>query len=315
MASLPRWRSDVEAQTRLPDEIVIVDNLSSDGTQEYLAEWANNNPIVKVHEIKCGAARGRNIAIEKASYEYVVSTDMGVRLDSAWFAEIVRPFEEDSTVQIVMGSYSVDTSTIKSPAARAEYYVSGDYIPFLIDANGVAILKSGFVPGNLSLAYTKTVWNALGRLPEDLSLYADDSVFGRQIMASNYKMAFAPKAFVLWARHRTLKEFWAEVYRYGKGDGEAAIKTPIAYRLYKKGKLPLSLVPHITAIRELARTSFWKAIIKALYNGDLAAGIYLPVLMCGKGYYFAKGYLIGDNRGSIYCNACRQRLININNKF
>lgn len=311
MGSFQRWRADLERQTRLPDEIVIVDALSTDGTMEALKAWAKENPKVQVHFEKCSAARGRNIAIGMASSEHVVSTDMGVTVTPSWFEKIVRPFEEDPEVQIVMGSYAIDESTAKSPAARAEHFTTGDYRPFIREPDGSVSLRPGVVPGNLSIAYTKTAWEALGRLPEDLSLYADDSVFGRQIMASNFKIAFAPEALVVWKRHRKLKEFWAEVFRYGKGDGEAAIKTPIAFRLYKTGKLPRSLVPMLTAIRELTRISLWRALGKSFINGDLIAGFYLPVLVFGKGYYFAKGYLIGDDYGSLHCLECRKRLKNI----
>ena len=308
MKSLPQWRADIEAQTRAPDEIVIVDNVSSDGTQEFLSDWAKSTTTVKVHEIKCNVAQGRNIAIEKASNDHVVSTDMGVSVTATWFREIVRPFEEDPEVQIVMGSYAVDRTTIKSPAARAEYYIVGDYRPIIREPDGSVSVAPGFVPGNLSLAYTRAAWEALGRLPEDLTLCADDSVFGRQILASNFKVAFAPEAVVLWPRHQKLKAFWAEAFRYGKGDGEAAIKTPIAIKLYKSGKLLRSFVPFLTAIRELTRISFWRALGKSFRNGDLVAGFYLPLLVTGKGYQLAKGYLIGDDHGRIHCLECRNRL-------
>jgi len=309
--SLPRWQADIEAQSRAPDEIVIVDNLSTDGTQEFLSKWAKINPKVKVHEIKCGAAQGRNIAIELAENEHIVSTDMGVSITPVWFREIVKPFEDDPEVQIVMGSYAVDRATIKSPAARAEYFINGDFRPFQKRPDGKVQLRPGFVPGNLSLAYTKKSWKDLGGLPEDLTLYADDSVFGRQILASYFKIAFAPEAVVLWPRHQKLKEFWAEAFRYGKGDGEAAIKTPIAIRLYKSGKLPRSFVPFVTAIRELTRVGVWKAFGKSFLNADFVAGFYLPLLVIGKGFYLAKGYLIGDDHGGIYCLECRERLKNV----
>jgi GT2 family glycosyltransferase len=308
MRSLPRWMEDIRKQTRQPDEIVITDAVSKDGTTAVLHEWAQRDSRVKVIVERCNAARGRNLAIERAENGHIVCTDMGVTVTPTWFEEIVRPFEDDPAVQIVMGSYAIDKSTIKSPAARAEYFINGDYRPFMTNTDGSVSLRPGVVPGNLSLAYTKKAWNALGRLPEDLTLYADDSVFGRQIMASNFKVAFAP---VLWSRHQKLKEFWAESFRYGKGDGEAAIKTPVAFRLCKNGKLPRSLVPFATATRELTRVSFWKALGKCFGNGDLIVALYLPMLVFGKGYYFAKGYLIGDDHGSIHCLECRNRLKNL----
>ena len=61
-------------------------------------------------------------------------------------------------------------------------------------------LGAGFVPGNRSVAYTKKVWRELGGLPEDLTLYADDSVFGMQMIQAGYKMAYASRALVYWSR-------------------------------------------------------------------------------------------------------------------
>ena len=97
MRSLPRWREDLERQTRQPDEIVIIDAQSTDGTTEALRHWAEQDQRVKLRVEKCNAARGRNLAIAMATHEHIVSTDMGVRLDPRWFEEIVRPFETDST--------------------------------------------------------------------------------------------------------------------------------------------------------------------------------------------------------------------------
>jgi len=302
MESLPRWLKDLETQTRKPDEIIIVDSESTDGTTEYLREWEKRDSWVRVIVQKCSPARGHNIGNELAKNEYIVSTDMGVRLDPKWFEEIVRPFENDTSVEIVAGSYAVDKSTIKSPAARAEYYLQGDRIP---------VLKPGFIPGNLSMAYTKKVWRELGGLPEDLTRYADDSVFGRQMVQAGYKMAFAPKAMVYWGRPSKLKDFWKEVYGYGIGDGEASIKTPVAFRLYKKKIILKKLVPPLAAFRVLTKHIGKVRLLLVLRKKDLLGLAYVPILLLGIGWYFAKGYIIGDLRGEKECQACRATLASI----
>jgi len=182
MKSLPRWYEDVTRQTRSPDEIVIVDSESRDGTTDFLKDWEQRDQRVKLIVQKCKPARGHNIGNEAANYEHIVSTDMGVRLDKSWFEEIIKPFEADPTVQIVAGNTQIDKETVKTAAARAEYY---------IENGGEPDLRPGFVPGNRSVAYTKQVWQELGGLPEDLTFYADDSVFCRQMVQSGYKMAYA----------------------------------------------------------------------------------------------------------------------------
>ena len=299
MKSLPQWYEDVMSQTRPPDEIIVVDSESTDGTTEFLRDWEKRDPRLKVIVQKCSPARGHNIGNELAQSEYIVSTDMGVRLDRRWFDEIVKPVEEDLTVDVVAGSYAVDKNTITTPAARAEYYIDGDGLPRLVP---------GFVVGNRSVLYKKSVWSELGGLPEDLTRYADDSVFGRQILQASYNMAFATNAMVYWARPQRLRDFWKEQFNYGRGDGEALIKIPIAFRLYKRGFLPCFLVPAITGFRTLTKQLMLRKMCKAIHKCDFIACLFMPILLFGNGYYFGKGYLIGDKRGEKHCQECRSRL-------
>ncbi|MEM7457376.1 MAG: glycosyltransferase, partial [Planctomycetota bacterium] len=58
-------------QTRLPDEIVIVDGGSKDGTWEFLKSYTFDNDIqlVAIQDAGCNVARGRNIAIVNATNE------------------------------------------------------------------------------------------------------------------------------------------------------------------------------------------------------------------------------------------------------
>ncbi|HUS57505.1 MAG TPA: glycosyltransferase [Planctomycetota bacterium] len=308
--SFDNWRAGVLAQTRPPDEIVVVDGESRDGTTEALRAWAAKDKRLRLRIKKCSVARGRNIAITIANNECVVSTDMGVRLDARWLEEMVRPFEDDASVQVVVGAYAVDESSVVSPAARAEYYIAGDGGPFCADASGRPAFRRGVVPSNRSVAYYRKVWRELGGLPEDLTRCADDSVFGRQILHAGYRMALAPKAMVYWTRPQRLREFWKEQRGYGRGDGEAAIKMPFAFRLYRKGRVPRILVAPLTGLRTAMKQLTWSRLAMALRKGDLPGLLYMPLLAFGNGYHFGRGYLEGFSYGEKHCQACRSRLAN-----
>ena len=306
--SLGQWRRDLERQTRQPDEVVIVDAVSSDGTAEALQAWACDDRRVRVMTETCSCARGRNIAIEIAQYDHVISTDLGVRLDPRWIEEMARPFEEDPAVEVVMGSYAVDMSSVRTAAARAEYYIEGDNRPFVLDVNGRAALRPGVVASNRSVAYVRRVWRELGGMPEDLTRCADDSVFGRQLLRGGYKIAAAPTAMVYWSRHRTLGQFWREQRAYGRGDGEAAIKTPWAFRWYRRHLVPRCVVAPLVGLRMMMRQMRIRKMVRALRNGDLPALIRMPVLSFGNGYSLGKGYLEGFEYGNTHCRQCRERL-------
>ena len=299
MKSLPRWKQNILAQTRHPDEIVVVDAFSDDGTFEFLNEWANGDSRIKIIQKKGAAAYGRNIAIENARYTHILSTDMGVRLANVWCEELIVPFEKDNSIEVVAGSTCIDTETVQSLAAKAE---------LILENGGIPELKEGKIPGNRSVAYKKYVWEKVGRLPEDLTFYADDSVFGRQLVQEGYKFAFAPLAMTYWGRPEKLKHFFHENFVYGRGDGEAFIKTPLVFKWYLKRKIPKFLIPYLNVLINFLKPTVYKAMGRSIKKNDLLSFCIIPILVAGRTYYYAKGYIIGYNSGKINCVQCRNRL-------
>lgn len=299
MKSLPRWKQNILDQTRPPKEIVVVDAFSDDGTFEYLQEWAKHDKRIIVMQTKGAAAKGRNTAIENAKYEHILTTDMGVRLNDIWCEELISPFEKVNSIEVVAGSTCIDIETLKSAVSRAEFY---------IENGGEPTLNPGFIIGNRSSAYLKRIWIEVGGLAEDLTFYADDSVFGRQIVEKKYKMAFAPNAMSYWARPNKINQFWKEQWNYGRGGGEANIKKPRLFKLYQKGKIPWTVALFGNATWNLIKQIKFKSIRKCLKKLDFAALVYMPILAWGNGYNRIKGYKVGYEYGIENCTDCRSRL-------
>lgn len=297
--SFESWKQDVLGQTRKPSEILVVDAFSNDGTAEKLFKWSAGDPKVRIIQEKGSPAQGRNTAISKAKYEIILSTDMGVRLSKKWCEELITPFEKDFSLEVVAGSTSIDFNTLKSPISRSEYFYENGGIPKLMP---------GFIPGNRSVAYTKKVWEKLGGLPEDLTFAADDSVFGRQMVQLGIKIAYAPKALTFWERPNKLIQFYNEQFVYGRGDGEAFIKTPLAFKWYLEKKIPFGLILLLHPIFQLLKSHVYHGIIRAIKKGDLMAAFYIPLLIAGRSFYFIKGYKLGYNHGRFNCLSCRKRL-------
>jgi len=299
MESLPRWKKDILAQSRPPGEIVVVDAFSDDGTFEFLTQWAQRDARVKIIQEKGMPAHGRNFAIQNAAHEHVLSTDLGVGLSKDWCQELIAPFENDPNLEVVAGNTCIDRETIHSPWARAEYWMEN---------GGEPKHRSGHVPSNRSSAYKKSVWKRLRGLPEDLTFAADDAVYGRQILQEGLKIAFAPNAMTYWGRPNKAKLFFREQYVYGRGDGEAFIKTPLVFKWHLRGSVPALFVPLLHVGVQCLKLPFYKGLGKAVVNGDLPAFFTMPLLMGGRAFHYAKGYLQGHGHGQRYCLDCRSRL-------
>ena len=94
-SSIQKLLDSLVRQTRLPDEIIFVDGGSSDNTVAILERYASEHQLPLQVIVAPGAniSQGRNIAIEAATGPIIASTDAGVRLDTRWLEEILKPLQ------------------------------------------------------------------------------------------------------------------------------------------------------------------------------------------------------------------------------
>ena len=207
-------------QTCLPDEVVVVDGGSKDGTWPLLQEEARKSnhgyKLVVDQEVGCNVARGRDLAIKKSTGQMIVSTDVGCEWDPEWYEELIAPVKKDPTIDVVVGSWAVRGSDAKSDWAKVEL---ARRWPFRMEATPDSLSI------NRAIVYKREVWEKVGGYPQDLSLAADDVVFDMIIRQPKYgfKFAAAPVIRCYWERHETLKQFCKEERRNFFGAGEAKI--------------------------------------------------------------------------------------------
>jgi glycosyltransferase involved in cell wall biosynthesis len=204
----------MDAQTRQPDEIVIADGGSTDGTWEFLQEQQAKGRVKALQEKKCNVARGRNLAIGAASHDLIASTDIGCEWEPQWLEELTAPLLRDETCEAVMGSWHVRAEDLKSDWSRVEFAV-------LDGPKLLATPKSH--ASSRAIAYRKSLWKKIGGYPEELTLAADDMVYALLLHAMTTNTAAAPVPRCSWERPATLKSFCKEARRNFKGAGEAGI--------------------------------------------------------------------------------------------
>lgn len=189
-ASIECLMSSVAGQTRRPDEIIIVDGGSEDGTPEIAEGWLKRRSlsdwgrVARVGEATPG--KGRNIGVAEAKYDWIAFTDAGIRAEEPWLERMIEVAEGNDQVDVVYGSYEPAAETFFERCA-ALAYVAPKRLREGRRMRGPAI------PSSL---IRREVWEGVGGFP-DLRA-AEDLIFMEAVERKGYKIAWAPRAVVWW---------------------------------------------------------------------------------------------------------------------
>lgn len=237
---IQRLLDSLAAQTRIPDEIVICDGGSHDGTVEIIEQFASDTrsssqrPLVKlIVEPQANISRGRNLAIAAATGPIIASTDAGVRLDPDWLELLVKPWERGDNPLAVAGFFLPDVDSVFTAA------MSATVLPLHEDINA-----DTFLPSSRSVAFTKECWAEAQGYPEWLD-FCEDLLFDFAINAqrpdASTAFVWAPEAIAYFQPRTDMVSFWKQYYRYARGDGKADLwrkRHAVRYVTYLIG-LPL----------------------------------------------------------------------------
>jgi len=302
--SIRRLLDSLMSQTRRPDEIVIVDGGSTDDTAAILREYAlgPGSPLRVLEAPGSNISEGRNLAIQTATGEVIVSTDAGVRFGPDWLKHLVEPFEVDHDApDVVCGFFTPD------PQSVFEVAMGATVLPTVEEID-----PQRFLPSSRSVAFRRLAWQEVGGYPAWMN-FSEDLLFDMALKNRGYRFVFVPKAVVRFRPRTSLSAFWRQYRNYAMGDGEGLLWTRrhlIRYGTY------LVAAPLLIALGLLGGLWWWGLLVLGMaaylrhpysrlgrmvaglsFRDKVVAHLWVPVIRVWGDLAKMVGYPIGLPRG------------------
>lgn len=198
-------------------EVLVIDSGSTDDTLDIVARF----PTVRLHQIpnaEFGHGRTRNLAAELARGEFIAYlTHDAIPVSDRWLYELLKPFELDERIVAVMGK--------QVPRSRCfpllKYEIQGVFAGFGPDFGTSIFYKDSFVQsdGVLNAIGFYSDVNSVARreflvqtIPYRDVRYAEDQLFGKDVIEAGYHKAYAGRAAVEHSNDLTRDEYRRRIF-------------------------------------------------------------------------------------------------------
>lgn len=232
------------AQTVRPDEIIIVDDGSHDGTVRILQDLATRHPNLKViSQTNSGPAAARNKAWRASKSDICVFTDGDCVPEPNWLENLLKPFT-DPKVGAAGGTYK----TLNNQSLLARFIgleISWKYrnITGEIDAHG-----------SYNLAVRRSILEEIGGYDESFRKPSGEDWDLTYKISNKYKMIFVPTAvvghyhpedFIWYMRNQSMRAYdRVKLYNVHQNKRSKDVYTPatVKYQILLSGAFVPSLL-------------------------------------------------------------------------
>ncbi|AKB63323.1 glycosyltransferase family 2 protein [Methanosarcina mazei] len=206
------------SQTYQDFEIIVVDNASTDGSEEFIKA---NYPGIKTVQTgkNLGYAAGNNAGFEVAEGEYIVVVNPDTVADPEWLAKLIEPLENDPTITATTSKVLIYYQKDKiNTCANTAHYTG---LTFCRGLNKSASELDSCQPvgavSGCSFAIRSDMLKNINGFDSDFFLYQEDADLSWRIRFAGGKIMYVPESVIYHKYKLSIapwKEFYLERNRY-----------------------------------------------------------------------------------------------------
>ncbi|TFD00921.1 glycosyltransferase family 2 protein [Cryobacterium sinapicolor] len=198
-------------------EVLVIDSGSTDSTLDIVRRFSS----VRLHEIpnsEFGHGKTRNLAAQLATGEFVAYlTHDAIPASRQWLRELLEPFRLDKRIVAVMGKQIPRSGCFP----LLKYEIQGVFAGFGPDWGTSVFYKDAFVQSEgvlNAISFYSDVNSAarrdflLNTIPYRDVRYAEDQLFGKDLIEAGYRKAYAGRAAVEHSNDLTLAEYGKRIF-------------------------------------------------------------------------------------------------------
>jgi GT2 family glycosyltransferase len=203
----------LEQQTILDFEVVLVDNGSTDGSLECLAQFPSLSITVIRNQENRGFAPAVNQGIRQARGRFIALINNDVVLDKQWLGEMVASLSAHPGVGMCAAKILFAQSPQLIDKAGHVIYPDGQNYGrghLEVDHGQYDRPEEVLCPDGAAAVYRTEVFESAGLFDEDFFAYGDDAELGLRAQICGWNCLYVPTAIAYHHRSSTLGEYAPE---------------------------------------------------------------------------------------------------------
>ncbi|MFC5408658.1 glycosyltransferase [Larkinella bovis] len=213
-------------QTRIPDEVVVVEDGSVNPANQVVEEFHQRLNLRYFSKPNSGQGFTRNYGFERATGDYFVIFDSDALVPPSYFETVERRLNTDW-----LDAYGGPDAAHPNftPTQKAISYSMTS--PFT--TGGIRGSKKNlggkYHPRSFNMGFSRKVYEAIGGYK--ISRMGEDIEFAIRIITHNFKTGLIPEAFIYHKRRTNLKQFYRQTRFFGRARINIARFFPSELRL------------------------------------------------------------------------------------